>query len=195
MIANYIATERASSTKVKFDDIPVSGCRLRLQMFYNRSRRFALYREAVSSLYTFGYGLFRDLYLAFGERFAQRERIAETEDIFFLYAEEVRQICRKLSRRQMSIICARIETRKHDIEAVRDARITQHYLRRRGAAAGVENRHRFSRRADLARTVHRPSLRCYADCKTSKRCATATCWWFLIPTSDGRHCMREQVRL
>jgi len=120
MITDYKATESITVSKVKFDNVPVSGLRrLWLRMLCNRARRFALYREAVSSLYTFGYGLFRDLYLALGDHFTRRKLIAQKDDIFFLYADEVRQIVESTATKDVDY-CALIEARKHDIEAVRD---------------------------------------------------------------------------
>ena len=53
---------------------------------------FRYYREAVSSLYTYGYGLFRPYFLAMGEKFARRGILVAPEDIFFLYLNEVRDI-------------------------------------------------------------------------------------------------------
>ena len=59
---------------------------------YNRARRFHWYREAISSLYTYGYGLFRDLFLAMGYRFVRRGLIAQATDVFYLYVDEVREM-------------------------------------------------------------------------------------------------------
>ncbi len=56
------------------------------------ARRFRLYREQVSSLYTFGYGLFRPCFLALGQRFAQRGVLAMRDDIFYLTRDEVARL-------------------------------------------------------------------------------------------------------
>lgn len=61
-----------------------------IALLYRRARSFRLYREQVSSLYTFGYGLFRDYFLALGSRLAGRSVIAAPEDVFYLYLDEVR---------------------------------------------------------------------------------------------------------
>ena len=58
---------------------------------YHRARQFRYYREAVSSQYTYGYGLFRIYFLEIGRRFAERAIITEAEDIFYLYLDEVKQ--------------------------------------------------------------------------------------------------------
>ena len=120
MITNYTATESVGGNKVKFGDVPTSGLRrLRLRMLYNRARRFAVYREAVSSLYTYGYGLFRNLYLALGEHFVHRNVIADSENIFFLYANEVREASQSDST-SGNHYQQLIDIRKDEIEAVRE---------------------------------------------------------------------------
>ncbi len=58
---------------------------------YRRARAFHLYREAVSSTYTYGYGMFRDYFLEIGRRFAGRGLLAQAEDIFYLRWQEIRQ--------------------------------------------------------------------------------------------------------
>jgi phosphohistidine swiveling domain-containing protein len=60
------------------------------RLFYQRARRFRLYREQVSSLYTFAYGLFRPYTLALGSHFAARDLLDEAADIFYLEREEIR---------------------------------------------------------------------------------------------------------
>lgn len=57
-----------------------------------RARQFRVYRERISSLYTYGYGLFRNAFMELGLRFVQRRVIERWEDIFFLYLDEVRRI-------------------------------------------------------------------------------------------------------
>ncbi|MBN2537275.1 hypothetical protein JXB37_03250, partial [candidate division WOR-3 bacterium] len=56
-----------------------------------RARRFRVYREQVSSLYTFGYGLFRDVFLELGSRFTGDGRLDRPDDILYLYLGEVRR--------------------------------------------------------------------------------------------------------
>lgn len=61
-----------------------------LALVYRRSRQFQLYRERVSSLYIYGYGTFRDLFVLLGRRFAGGGRLADPVDIFYLSLAEVR---------------------------------------------------------------------------------------------------------
>ncbi len=63
MIINYVPYEGSGKDKVRFTDLQLSALRRPLfKLIYNRARRFQWYREAVSSLYTLGYGLFRDYF-------------------------------------------------------------------------------------------------------------------------------------
>ena len=93
MIVNYTPRKDKPSHKIDFRELPLSSiARLFLTPLYKRTRDFRLYREAVGSLYTYGYGLFRTYFLSLGEHFVRRAFIAEREDIFYLYFDEIREI-------------------------------------------------------------------------------------------------------
>lgn len=93
MIANYQPPDSKAAEKTRYADLP-SALRRRpaFHLAYHRARKFRYYREAVSSLYTYGYGLFRPYFLALGEKFAQRNILPSPEDVFYLYRDEVRNI-------------------------------------------------------------------------------------------------------
>jgi pyruvate,water dikinase len=61
-----------------------------VKWIYRKARIFRFNRERIGSLYTFGYGLFRNYFLALGDRFADRNIIEERDDIFYLYLDEIR---------------------------------------------------------------------------------------------------------
>ena len=93
MISNYNRRTDQSSTRLHFENLTLSFFKkLILKPLYNRARNYRLYREAVGSLYTFGYGMFRPYFLALGDLFAMRAIIRDREDIFFLYFEEIKEI-------------------------------------------------------------------------------------------------------
>jgi pyruvate,water dikinase len=93
MIVNHTALDGTASEKVRFEDLSMPLLRRPiLRSTYRRARAFRWYREAVSSLYTFGYGLFRDYFLALGDRFVARGVLARRDDVFYLYLDEVREI-------------------------------------------------------------------------------------------------------
>jgi pyruvate,water dikinase len=54
-----------------------------------RNRR---YKEAVSYLYTYSYGLLRNLFLNMGVLYKQKGYIETTEDIFLLFFDEIKEI-------------------------------------------------------------------------------------------------------
>jgi phosphohistidine swiveling domain-containing protein len=93
MIVNYRTTEGKSAPKTRYEDLPQPlRRRMMFNFAYRRSRKFRYYREAVSSLYTYGYGLFRPYFLALGEKFAHKGVLPAPEGIFYLYLAEVRDI-------------------------------------------------------------------------------------------------------
>ncbi|MGC9334437.1 MAG: PEP/pyruvate-binding domain-containing protein [Anaerolineae bacterium] len=93
MVVNYHPPRPAAAETVRFDDLRAAGLqRWLLKWTYERARQYRLHREAVGSLYTYGYGLFRIYFLALGKRLARRGILAERDDIFYLYEAEVRDI-------------------------------------------------------------------------------------------------------
>jgi pyruvate,water dikinase len=93
LVANFTPTTTASEGKVRFGDLPLSGLqRLKTALFYRRARDFRLLREQISSTYTYGYGLFRNYYLALGEHLVRRGLLDVPQDIFYLYDSQVRQL-------------------------------------------------------------------------------------------------------
>lgn len=97
LIVDFIPTadERAENDnpKIRLADLPAHGINRAVLRFYTvRSRRFRLYREQVSSLYTRSMSLFRAHFLELGRRFAGRGWLTAAEDIFFLYAAEVQSV-------------------------------------------------------------------------------------------------------
>jgi len=121
MIIHYQPVGKKESRQT-FQDMPLSPFRrLLLSPLYRRARRFLLLREAVGSLYTFGYGLFRDAYLALGEHFSQENLLRKAEDIFYLTREEIEEIV--LGRGDQPQNHSRqtlINKRKKDMEAARE---------------------------------------------------------------------------
>jgi len=93
MMINYHPPDDGSARQERFEDLRISyPRRLFLRPIYRRARQFRLHREAVSSMYTFGYGLFRDYFLALGDHLAQNGIIQAREDILYLYFDQVRSL-------------------------------------------------------------------------------------------------------
>jgi pyruvate,water dikinase len=87
---------------------------------YRKAGKFRVYREQISSLYIFGYGLFRNLFLKLAEEFLQEGFLQERDDIFYLTKPEVDEMVRSrdesLKERYMTLI----RERKAGMEASAD---------------------------------------------------------------------------
>lgn len=88
LITDFIPDKQSTSSKVRASEIRMS---LWMHALYARAREFRFLREKVSSMYTFGYGLFRYYYLAMGRILTQRGWMDSPEDIFYLTHSEVKQ--------------------------------------------------------------------------------------------------------
>jgi pyruvate,water dikinase len=87
-IADFVPEKKETGGKIRYSQIKKS---LLGRALYERARDFRFLREEVSSLYTFGYGLFRYYYLAMGKILSRRGWITEPGDIFYLTRAEVHQ--------------------------------------------------------------------------------------------------------
>ena len=88
LITDFVPDRQSSGSKVRASEIRMS---LWMRALYKRAREFRFLREQVSSMYTFGYGLFRYYYLAMGRVLARRGWMDAAEDVFYLTHSEVRQ--------------------------------------------------------------------------------------------------------
>lgn len=89
-----------------------------LRRLYRRTRRYNLFRERISYIYTYGYGLFRVYFLAIGRHFASQGLLETPEDIFYLEWPQIRQLAREGGN--PLDVCAQVERHKCEIERVRD---------------------------------------------------------------------------
>ena len=92
--------------------------RILLKWIQREAGRYQYLRTYISSVYTFGYGLFRKFYLEAARRFVGRDWIDTEQDIFFLKAGEIQEILTtELPMKDMKQLIA---NRKADLEADRD---------------------------------------------------------------------------
>jgi phosphohistidine swiveling domain-containing protein len=119
MIVNYQSADSSAARKTRYEDLPSAQRHsLMFNFAYRRSRKFRYYREAVSSLYTYGYGLFRPYFLALGEKFVQRNTLSAPDDIFYLNVTEVRDI---VAQRRIAIDYAALAAqRRQEMESYRN---------------------------------------------------------------------------
>ena len=92
LIISYPQPPSTNKARVVFPDLKLNPLQhFTARLFYERARHFRLYREMTSSFYTFGLGLFRRYYLAIAQHLVDNGVLADCEQIFYLYAREVRE--------------------------------------------------------------------------------------------------------
>jgi len=117
MVVNYPRSE--GPQKLHFEDLDLSSFRrFRLARLNRTARKFRMYREAVGSLYTYGYGLFRIYFLALGDHFVRRGVLASDTDIFYLDLDEIKAVVREGA--SGTGFAEKVDARKREIEMVRD---------------------------------------------------------------------------
>lgn len=116
MIAHFEKAHSAENS-ITWSDLSAQGKTNRsLTRKYQKAKQFQLYREQISSTYIFGYGLFRNYFRKLGQIFAQKNLIDDTDDIFYLYYDEVNQtIADHVPQREL------VKSRKQEIESVQNA--------------------------------------------------------------------------
>ena len=105
--------------RIGWQNLPLSRWRrFRLDRLYRRARSFRYYREATGSLFTYGYGLFRNYFLILGEVLARNQTIGAQEDIFYLNLTEIRTLFRQADTQPTAREL--IRSRRDEIERCRD---------------------------------------------------------------------------
>jgi phosphohistidine swiveling domain-containing protein len=85
------------------------------RFWYRRARLFAGYREQVSYVYTFGFGLFRPLYRTLERLLTERGILAQPDDIFFLTHQEAASLA--LGKGEPGDIQEKVTAIRADMEA------------------------------------------------------------------------------
>ena len=103
--------------RVRLDDLKISGPRrIFFEVIYRRARQFRLFREQISSIYTYTYGLFRVYFLALGRKMFANGLVDLPEDVFFLTRPELQDVVQGIPKDY----CELIRQRKEEIEHCRD---------------------------------------------------------------------------
>lgn len=89
-----------------------------VRRLYRRTRRYNLFRERISYIYTYGYGLFREYFLAIGRHLVRQGLLEAADDIFYLEWPQIRQLAREGGSSQD--VHAQVEHHKREIDRVRD---------------------------------------------------------------------------
>jgi pyruvate,water dikinase len=83
---------------------------------YRRAGNYRLYREMISSEYTRGYGLFRDLFRHTGKHLAAAGKISQPEDVFLLTLQEHDGLLRGDDLRDYQSIQQKVSKRKQEMK-------------------------------------------------------------------------------
>ncbi len=108
--------------KEETNELEISWQNPILHFLFARTSRFAIHREAISSLYTYGYGQFRTCFVQLGEHLVRQEIIEDKEDIFFISWQELVDLIKceePASQKTM------VEQRKKDMEDHREIRVPE----------------------------------------------------------------------
>jgi pyruvate,water dikinase len=90
---------KSQEERPDFSSLRQSGLRKRkLGKAYMKAGKFLLYREMISSLYIFGYGQFRLLFLRTGKELVKNGITDDSEDIFYFTGEELIRILEELNK-------------------------------------------------------------------------------------------------
>lgn len=119
MILKPPSEQKTDRPSVAFEDLklPLSKQGL-VRHVYQWASRFAVYREAISSLYTYGYGQYRRCFVGLGNALVFKGVLAHHEDVFYLYRHELLDL---IDREDWASRAELVRARKADIDQVRDA--------------------------------------------------------------------------
>lgn len=117
MIAST-APKTKSKQNLTFHNLGISKLRHPgISSLYRKAGKFKLYREQVSSLYIFGYGQFRSLFLKVGNELVQKGVINKTTDIFYLTIGELNFIVKNLLEGSVSDLQNEVMARQREMES------------------------------------------------------------------------------
>jgi len=90
LVENYNPHHSASGKKLSFADIQKPFPRvLALNILYKLARTYRYYREYIGYVYNFGFGLYRNYFLAIADRLLENGILSERDDIFLISREEI----------------------------------------------------------------------------------------------------------
>ncbi len=91
-----------------------------LRAAYRKAGRFRTYREQISSLYIYGYGLFRALFLRLADGFVKDGILKEQGDIFYLNRKEIDELVLHRNSALSESCISLVSERKQSMEDSRD---------------------------------------------------------------------------
>jgi pyruvate,water dikinase len=111
------ASKPGNPQLIPFNKLPLTGIKYAgLRRLYLKAGKFRVYREKISSLYIFGYGLFRLLFVGLGKEFVSNGIINAPEDIFYLSRAEVDKITSDIQNANKMKYADLVAQRKKEID-------------------------------------------------------------------------------
>ncbi|NMC37196.1 MAG: hypothetical protein GYA41_02600 [Bacteroidales bacterium] len=92
---------------------------------YTRAGKYKVYREQISSLYIYGYGLFRRFFLNLGKELVKKGIISSDDDIFYLRKEEIDTAVENIISSRYVPCHEIIQKRKKEMEDTKDIVLPQ----------------------------------------------------------------------
>jgi len=89
----------------------------------NRAMRYLEYRQTVTNLYSYGYGLFRIFFLRIADLLVKKGLISEKDDIFYLTYEEVKEIIK--NNEMAKVLSDNIAKRKKEMLLYRNLQLPE----------------------------------------------------------------------
>jgi pyruvate,water dikinase len=118
--ATHGAAERVPWQDAEAELNPIT--RPLVRRLQQRTRAYVEYREQVSFIYTFGYGLFRRYFVEIGRRLVERDVLDAADDVMYLYLDEVRAALLGSGPGDARQLVA---GRRADIDSVRDVHMPE----------------------------------------------------------------------
>ena len=123
MVHEYPQSTPGKNNRIGFDDLNVKGFRKHIiRLFYQRARKFTLFRDQVSHWYVYGYGLFRPYFYRLADKIVAAGWINDREDVFYLTWEELQEA---VERQDGSSLNDKITSRKNEMETYQDVNLPE----------------------------------------------------------------------
>ncbi len=121
MITQMGSLQSEGSARVRISDLKLPRLKkISLIRSFRRAAKYRYYRDRVSSAYTYGYGLFRDLFLRIGRILHTRGIIGDPADVFYLNLQEVKQAILTKDEQEKVSYGEWIESRKKEMSSYCD---------------------------------------------------------------------------
>jgi len=126
MILDYSA-EESGARMYTLEELSKKGTRIATSLLrvYRKAGRFKVYREQISSLYIYGYGQFRRLFLNLGKEFLSRGIIGSASDIFYLGKDEIDFIIKNIETARSNGYQKLVMERKTEMNDTKDIVLPQ----------------------------------------------------------------------